>query len=44
MLKYIIRRFPVSEAKERALQKRMEELGLKEDDIDESEPCLTDYS
>ncbi|MCK4911590.1 MAG: peptide chain release factor-like protein [Thermodesulfovibrionales bacterium] len=31
-----MRRFPVSEAKERALQKRMEELGLFESEIEES--------
>ena len=30
-----MRKFPVSEAKERALNKRMEELGLFENDIDE---------
>ncbi|KKL22084.1 hypothetical protein LCGC14_2439000, partial [marine sediment metagenome] len=36
MLKYIMRRFPVSEAKENALEKRMIELGLNESEIDES--------
>ena len=36
MLKYIMRRFPVSEAKETALIKRMEELGLLESEIEES--------
>ena len=30
-----MRKFPVSEAKERALGKRMEELGLKEDELTE---------
>ncbi|KKL53064.1 hypothetical protein LCGC14_2279190 [marine sediment metagenome] len=36
MLKYIMRRFPVSEAKEQALTKRMEALGLLESEIEES--------